>query len=640
MLGRSRMVSRSSAVAAGGAAAAVVLVLLGVAAAQHEGNVSEEYAASFASRFDAPPSWTFPNPRLRAAYAALQAWKQTAIFSDPANFTANWVGPNVCGYNGIFCALATGGYGGGLVVAGIDLNHADIAGYLPASLPLGLPDLALIHLNSNRFCGVVPDTFRRLRLLHELDLSNNRFVGAFPEVVLALPSLRYLDLRFNDFEGSIPPALFDRPLDAIFLNSNRLRNPIPANLGNSPASVVVLAHNRLGGCIPPSIGKMANTLNEIVLINDELTGCVPPQVGLLKRVTVFDVSDNHLQGPLPASIAGMAAVEELDVAMNLFEGAVPVGVCGLASLKNFTYTDNFITSRPSCAVATADGAWNCIPGAPAQRPPSQCAAAAAHPFDCTAAHAGRLACERRWCWESTVLLPLATAGLHHAILPGATQRLEHSVLPIATDERHHSIIPLPLAAWWLNYTILPVAAGIHHPILPIAAVQLHDPVLPLAASGAHHAIIPVTTLKLHHSVIPLATAEHAYSVLPVAAGRHHNASSTRTASTNRGRQARRAVRAPAGLVRSQPLNPSVLQFAAVTFLRLPAAFQPTRRVATDRAPRLRAASPRAGSGDPYHVSITLTALHPIVAIWSELPPTDDANNNAAFATQLLAAVSR
>ncbi|KAL5211795.1 hypothetical protein ABZP36_022642 [Zizania latifolia] len=554
------MMSLGSAVVAGAAVAWVVVVVL----------LREEYAASFASRFNAPPSWAFPNPHLRAAYAALQAWKQTAIFFDPANFTSNWVGPNVCGYNGIFCATAPGGYGSGLIVAGIDLNHADIAGYLPASLPLGLPDLALIHLNYTRFCGVVPDTFPRLRLLHELDLSNNRFVGAFSEVVLALPSLRYLDLRFNDFEGSIPPALFDRPLDTIFLNSNRLRNPIPANLGNSPTSVVVLAHNRLGGCIPPSIGKMANTLNEIVLINDELTGCVPPQ------------------GPIPASMAGMAAVEELDVARNLFEGAVPTGVCGLVSLKNFTYTDNFITSRPSCAVATA-----------------------AHPTARgTAFPAHQPSGHRR--------------RLHHAILPGTTQGLKHSVLPVATIERHHSVVPL--AVGWFYHTILPVPVGIHHPVLPIAAVELHNAILPLSASGAQHPvllvaaqgllhpIIPVTTLKLHHSVIPLASTKHATSVL--------HAGSTRTTSTDLNRQAGCAVRAAVGLVQSQPLNPSFLRLVAV---------QPTHRDATYRAPRLRAA---------HHASLTLTPLHPIIAIWPKLPRTDDANNNAAFATQLLAAISR
>ncbi|WOL13108.1 hypothetical protein Cni_G21877 [Canna indica] len=69
-----------------------------------------------------------------------------------------------------------------------------------------LVDLALFHLNSNRFCGTVPATFC---LLHKLHLSNNCFVGKFPDVVLHLPALRYLDLRFNEFDGPIPPALFE-----------------------------------------------------------------------------------------------------------------------------------------------------------------------------------------------------------------------------------------------------------------------------------------------------------------------------------------------------------------------------------------------------------------------------------------------
>lgn len=73
-------------------------------------------------------------------------------------------------------------------VAGIDLNHADIAGYLPEELGL-LSDIALFHINSNRFCGTVPKSFKKLKLLFELDLSNNRFAGKFPYVDLGLPSL-------------------------------------------------------------------------------------------------------------------------------------------------------------------------------------------------------------------------------------------------------------------------------------------------------------------------------------------------------------------------------------------------------------------------------------------------------------------
>ncbi|KAK9142397.1 hypothetical protein Syun_011797 [Stephania yunnanensis] len=167
---------------------------------------------------DDPTIMSFENPRLRQAYIALQAWK-SAIFSDPLNFTSNWVGPNVCSYSGVYCAPSPYNYSHSdsnsslrdRVVAGIDLNHADIAGYLPPELGLLKDQLALIHLNSNRFCGTVPSTFRRLNLLFEIDISNNRFVGGFPDVLLSLPSLKYLDLRFNDFEGSIPSRLFDRP---------------------------------------------------------------------------------------------------------------------------------------------------------------------------------------------------------------------------------------------------------------------------------------------------------------------------------------------------------------------------------------------------------------------------------------------
>ncbi|TVU23734.1 hypothetical protein EJB05_26113, partial [Eragrostis curvula] len=70
---------------------------------------------------------TFPNPRLRRAYIALQAWRR-AFYSDPRGFTANWAGPDVCAYAGIVCVPALDDPSI-TVVAGVDLNGADIAGY-------------------------------------------------------------------------------------------------------------------------------------------------------------------------------------------------------------------------------------------------------------------------------------------------------------------------------------------------------------------------------------------------------------------------------------------------------------------------------------------------------------------------------
>ncbi|GFP83020.1 leucine-rich repeat extensin-like protein 4, partial [Phtheirospermum japonicum] len=183
------------------------------------------------------------NQNLRKAYFALQAWKRV-IFSDPLKITANWTGPDVCRYVDVFCdpSLKNSSL---RVVAGIDLNHADIAGSLAPELG-DLTDLALFHINSNRFCGIVPDTFKKLKLLFELDLSNNRFVGGFPKVVLQLPSLKFLDLRFNEFEGGVPKQLFDKDLDDVFINHNRFQFRIPENIGNSPVSVLVNNKPHLG----------------------------------------------------------------------------------------------------------------------------------------------------------------------------------------------------------------------------------------------------------------------------------------------------------------------------------------------------------------------------------------------------------
>ncbi|CAL9173210.1 unnamed protein product [Musa hybrid cultivar] len=326
---------------------------------------------------------SFPNSRLRDAYIALQAWK-LAIVSDPMNLTGNWVGPAVCNYTGVFCSplpsdpTLT-------VVAGVDLNHGDLAGYLPDQLGL-LADLALLHINSNRFCGTLPRSLRRLALLHELDVSNNRLAGPFPDVVLRLPSLRYIDLRINEFEGAVPPELFDRDLDAIFLNHNRFAFDIPDNVGNSPVSVVVLANNRFHGCLPAGLGNMSRTLNEIILMNNGLSSCFPPEIGLLRSLTVLDVSFNRLVGPLP-NVGGMVSLEQLDVAHNLLSGGIPASICGLPRLKNFTYSYNFFTGEPpQCfAVESFDDRRNCLADRPKQLSERQCKSFLSHhPIDCSA----------------------------------------------------------------------------------------------------------------------------------------------------------------------------------------------------------------------------------------------------------------
>ncbi|URD88824.1 Pollen-specific leucine-rich repeat extensin-like protein [Musa troglodytarum] len=186
------------------------------------------------------------------------------MYSNTHNFTGNWVCPDLCNYHDVYC-ITTPDDPSVNVVADVDINDVDITRYLPVELGLFI-NVALLHINSNRLYNIIPQSISRLKLLHELDACNNRFVGLFPDVALRLLSLKHLDLRFNDFEGALLSALFDKELDAIFLNDNRFSSQMLDNFGNSKASVVVIDNNKIYGCLSNSIGKMTTTLNEFVLI--------------------------------------------------------------------------------------------------------------------------------------------------------------------------------------------------------------------------------------------------------------------------------------------------------------------------------------------------------------------------------------
>ncbi|KAK6162131.1 hypothetical protein DH2020_001972 [Rehmannia glutinosa] len=316
------------------------------------------------------PWLKFENPRLKNAYIALQAWKE-AILSDPKNITANWVGPDPCNYKGVFCWPAPDNPCE-RTVAGIDINHADIAGNLPHELGL-LYDLAIFHLNSNRFCGTIPQSFVNLNLLSELDLSNNRFAGKFPELILQLPSLTYLDIRYNEFEGQLPTGLFEKKFDAIFLNHNRFSFALPDNIGNSPVSVIVMANNKFEGCVPASLGNMP-FLNQLILTNNGLSSCFPSEIGKLTNLTVLDLSYNRIIGPLPDSIGDMISLEQLNVAHNLLSGKISTRICELPNLANFAYDHNFFSDEaPVCLkLPKFNSRMNCFKGRPKQRSDMQC----------------------------------------------------------------------------------------------------------------------------------------------------------------------------------------------------------------------------------------------------------------------------
>ncbi|OMO91554.1 hypothetical protein COLO4_18279 [Corchorus olitorius] len=312
--------------------------------------------------------------KLSSAYTALQAWK-SAISDDPLGILKTWVGSDVCSYKGVFCGVDSSSQQP--FVAGIDLNHANLQGILVKELSL-LTDISILHLNSNRFSGTVPESFKDMSSLQELDLSNNHFSGPFPVVTLYIPNLVYLDLRFNSFSGTLPEDLFNKRLDAIFLNNNQFEGEIPENLGNSPASVINLANNKFSGNIPASFGFMSSKLKEILLLNNQLTGCIPEGVGVFSEMQVFDVSHNSLMGHLPDTISCLSDIEVLNLAHNKLSGELPDLICSLKSLLNLTVAYNFFSGfSQECSKlfyrnVGFDFSLNCIPGRNMQRPSPEC----------------------------------------------------------------------------------------------------------------------------------------------------------------------------------------------------------------------------------------------------------------------------
>ncbi|GAB4857253.1 hypothetical protein Ancab_015159 [Ancistrocladus abbreviatus] len=329
-------------------------------------NENDDLPDDYESKVDVKK--TFPNPRLKKAYIALQSLKK-AVYSDPDKTMGNWEGPNMCDYKGVFCVEALDDPKL-TVVADLDINHADIAGYLPVELGL-LTGLALFHINSNRFCGIIPKSFSKLKLLFELDLSNNRFVGSFPKVLLSLKKLKFLDLRF---EGAIPETL-----------------------GNSTVSVVVFSNNEFTGCILSSIGKMVGTLNEINFQKNDLGGCIPLEMGNHKNDhggLIANPCGYSSIGKAPvklqsATFSSIGSVVELDISHNKLTGSVPGELCKLPGLKSLTFSYNYFKGESQVCDpefrkdATMEDKGNCLPNRPEQRSPKECFAAMANEVDCS-----------------------------------------------------------------------------------------------------------------------------------------------------------------------------------------------------------------------------------------------------------------
>ncbi|XP_051195833.1 probable inactive receptor kinase At2g26730 [Lolium perenne] len=158
--------------------------------------------------------------------------------------------PSACLWFGVTCDAANA------TVVAVRLPGVGLVGDFPAGTLGKLTSLHTLSLRSNRLFGAVPGDIFSLLNLHSLYLQNNRLSGAVPPELAGLTALRHLALYDNEFSGEIPAALDGlAELRSIRLDGNRLSGSIPSLSGLRRLEVFNVSENQLDGAIPAFLAR-------------------------------------------------------------------------------------------------------------------------------------------------------------------------------------------------------------------------------------------------------------------------------------------------------------------------------------------------------------------------------------------------
>ncbi|EUC46721.1 hypothetical protein COCMIDRAFT_92165 [Bipolaris oryzae ATCC 44560] len=246
--------------------------------------------------------------------ATAVAFRKTV--TGPPEILANWTGSDVCQWEGFYCAPNPDT--GILSLASIDFNNLHLTGNLRLNHFIeNLPDLALLHILNNSFCGPVPN-LKNSKYLYEVDISENQFSGFFPKNILSNSGLLYLDVGNNQFTGLLPSNLMSSlpDLEVLMVRVNRFSGFIPDMFANAKhLRAASFLENQFVGSIPASLTKV-QSLEELSFATNNLTGTIPVGFGILPNLTAVDFSWNQLTGTVPEDLCASKSIKYISVAGN------------------------------------------------------------------------------------------------------------------------------------------------------------------------------------------------------------------------------------------------------------------------------------------------------------------------------------
>ncbi|KAJ2979865.1 hypothetical protein NQ176_g2991 [Zarea fungicola] len=218
----------------------------------------------------------------------------------------------------------------------LDLSFNSI-GELPDEIGQ-LKNLEKLLITNNRLGSEVPETFRDLISLRELDIKYNHITNI--DVISELPKLEILYAAHNQISSFV--GSFER-IRLLKLNSNPLNKfeivePVPT------LKTLNLSHAQLAS-IDSAFSHMMN-LEQLVLDKNYFVS-LPQQIGALSRLEHFSIANNSV-GELPPQIGCLTELRVLDVRGNNIS-KLPMEIWWANKLEILNASSNVLDNFPKPA---------------------------------------------------------------------------------------------------------------------------------------------------------------------------------------------------------------------------------------------------------------------------------------------------
>ncbi|KAG5552608.1 hypothetical protein RHGRI_010632 [Rhododendron griersonianum] len=204
-------------------------------------------------------------------------------------------------------------------IVDLDMSGNHLSGSIPASFG-NLSELAQLFFSVNNLSGPIPQEFCNLKNLVVLEISENQFSGHLPNICLG-GKLQNFAVDTNQVTGHIPKSLRDcSSLVRVRLEGNQLTGSISEDFGVYPhLHYLDLSRNKFYGEISANWSRCPR-LQSLRMAGNNITGNIPPEFGDSAQLHRLDLSLNHLTGEIPNELGKL-----IKFSMGTLSGPIAAG---------------------------------------------------------------------------------------------------------------------------------------------------------------------------------------------------------------------------------------------------------------------------------------------------------------------------